>query len=554
MATDRDRVLPGVLRGALAFALGLIALLLWLNRDYVSSQFAASCSVTVRLVTPTNRDDERLDRAFAAAQAARPSDAKLDAESKRRIREAYVLAPSKGEALEAARSFTQALAAAFDAEGKGALDTRVSGRAYAVPDATSNAVSTVLTFGAPALGLLASVLLMLAWRERIAVGDFKVPRGAGVGFAASLVFPVALLVLPGWLFMALFAMAIPTAIAGLIVYKMHEVHRASRWPSAQGRIVRSKTRTVETKEANDSPSRGNLPDIEYVFSVDGVEHRGKRIGIGEIKPDSPEVEAALERYHVGRTGPVYYNPDKPEEAVLERDAPASPATMYAVAAGVMVVGLTVVVAFTRIGEIIAWLQPRFPPGAIVHAFLFFLACGLVASVILISDLASALAAARWPTAAGTVLSSRAEPRRTLVPGGQGQTAVMWSPLVEYGYRVGARDYHGARIAFGPAFSGARELADVTVARYTTGATVTVHYDPANPSQSTLETRVAFRWLSLVVTAAFFAAALFFSGRFGSYARNRSSAISRSLLRCILGPVGEGVTGNSAIARTRTGTL
>jgi len=295
---------------------------------------------------------------------------------------------------------------------------------------------------------------------------------------------------------------------------MRELQRASRWPSAQGRITRSKTRTVKTKQADGSRSVGNLPDIEYVFSVEGVEHRGKRIGIGEIAPDSPEVQAALERYQVGRTGPVYYNPDKPEEAVLERDAPASPTTMYAIAGGVMVVGLAVVVAFTRIGEIVSWLEPHFPPSAFVPGFLFFLACGLVTSLILISDLASALLAARWPTAAGTVISSRAESRRVLIPRGQGQTVVMWSPLVEYSYRVGARDYHGARIAFGAAVSGARELADVTVARYPTGAAVTVHYDPANPSSATLETRVGFKWLSLMVTAAFFAAALFFSGRFG----------------------------------------
>ncbi|MFI4999421.1 MAG: DUF3592 domain-containing protein [Reyranellales bacterium] len=375
-------------------------------------------------------------------------------------------------------------------------------------------MTTFLTFGAPVLGLLAGALLMLAWRERVAVGDFKLPPGIGFGFAASMLFPVALLVLPGWLFMALFAMMIPTAIAGLIVYKMHEVHRAARWPSAQGRIVRSKTRTVDIKLDNGSPSRGNAPDIEYVFSVDGVEHHGTRIGIGEIKPDSPEVEAALERYQVGRTGPVYYNPDRPEEAVLERDAPASPATMYTFAAGVMFVGLAVVVAFTRISEIIDWLQPHFPPGAIIQGFLFFLGCGLVASLSLISNLASALAAARWPTAVGTVLTSRAESRRELAPGGGNQTMVVWSPLVEYSYRVGGRDYHGARIAFGPAVSAGRDLADSIAGRYPEGATVTVHYDPANPSQSTLETHVAFAWISLVVTAAFFAVALFFSGRFG----------------------------------------
>ena len=176
--------------------------------------------------------------------------------------------------------------------------------------------------------------------------------------------------------------------------------------SAQGRIVRSRTRSVETKLADGSPSRGNAPDIEYVFSVDGVEHRGTRIGIGEIKPDSAEVEAALERYQVGRTGPVYYNPDHPEDAGLVRDAPASPATMYTFAAGVMFVGLAVVVAFWWIGDIISWLQPHFPPGAIIQGS--FSAAGWWYRRRCSSPPVR-FAAARWPTVAGP--SSRADPSR-----------------------------------------------------------------------------------------------------------------------------------------------
>jgi len=51
--------------------------------------------------------------------------------------------------------------------------------------------------------------------------------------------------------------------------------------------------------------------------------------------------------------------------------------MYGVAGGVVVVGLVVVFGFTQAIDIILWLQPHFPPGAIVHAFLFFVACGLI---------------------------------------------------------------------------------------------------------------------------------------------------------------------------------
>jgi hypothetical protein len=186
--------------------------------------------------------------------------------------------------------------------------------------------------------------------------------------------------------------------------------------------------------------------------------------------------------------------------------------MYGVAGGVVILGLVVVLGFTRASDIIDWLQPYFPPGAVVHGFLFFVACGLVASLSVISNLAEARAAANWPSVQGTVVSSRAESRRSLTHTGGGSTVTVWSPLVEYSYSVGERSYHGSRIAFGPEVAGGRELADRTVARYPAGATVNVHYDPSNPSHATLETQLAARWLSLLVPLAFFAVALFFSGR------------------------------------------
>ncbi len=88
---------------------------------------------------------------------------------------------------------------------------------------------------------------------------------------------------------------------------------------------------------------------------------------------------------------------------------------------------------------------------------------------------------------------------------------VWSPVVEYAYRVDGRDHHGARIAFGAEVAGGRALAEATTARYPKGSAVTVHYDPANPAFAVLEPRVAFAWSTFLVTVAFFAAAVFFSG-------------------------------------------
>jgi len=186
--------------------------------------------------------------------------------------------------------------------------------------------------------------------------------------------------------------------------------------------------------------------------------------------------------------------------------------MHGFAGGVVLLGLAVVFGFTRASDIIQWLQPHFPPGAIVQGFLFFAAAGLISSLVVISDLAEARASARWPSTPGTVLSSRVEGHSTLVTRGGGQSTTVWSPLVEYSFHVGERSYHGSRIAFGPEVAAGRGLADAVVARYPVGASVTVHYDPANPAHATLETGLAFRWMALLFPLAFFAIALFFSGR------------------------------------------
>jgi len=143
--------------------------------------------------------------------------------------------------------------------------------------------------------------------------------------------------------------------------------------------------------------------------------------------------------------------------------------------------------------------------------LFCAAAGLLLSLFLIANRRKAMAAARWPTAMGKILSSVAEAHRTLVPSGRGQTVTVWAPVVEYSYSVDGRDYHGSRLAFGADVTGPQAFAEATVVRYPAGQQVTVHFDPANPSFAVLETRVAFAWSTLLLAVAFFAAALFFSG-------------------------------------------
>ncbi len=119
----------------------------------------------------------------------------------------------------------------------------------------------------------------------------------------------------------LFALALPGMIAGAMVMKMREVRRAASWTQASARILKSELATTEEKIADNKTRTVTLPVVEYEFSKGFDKFQGNRISIGEIAPGSVEAQQALERYRVGASVPVYYNPANPGESVLERELP-----------------------------------------------------------------------------------------------------------------------------------------------------------------------------------------------------------------------------------------
>jgi hypothetical protein len=110
--------------------------------------------------------------------------------------------------------------------------------------------------------------------------------------------------------------ALPIAFAGVILSKLREVKAAASWTRGTARIVRSE-QVMEKRNDREVPAAR----IEFEYTVTFDKYRGNRVSIGEIVPGSPEVAAALRRYPLGGTAPVYYDPKQPNSAVLERDLP-----------------------------------------------------------------------------------------------------------------------------------------------------------------------------------------------------------------------------------------
>ena len=102
---------------------------------------------------------------------------------------------------------------------------------------------------------------------------------------------------------------------------------AMSWPTASGKVTRSEVETHSQsvrRRGSDGVRRSSVEeyytaDIEYEFTLDGVKHTGNQLTTvqGGNLATRPSVEKSLEKYPVGQTVVVSYNPDDPSQSVLE---------------------------------------------------------------------------------------------------------------------------------------------------------------------------------------------------------------------------------------------
>jgi len=131
--------------------------------------------------------------------------------------------------------------------------------------------------------------------------------------------------------------------------------------------------------------------------------------------------------------------------------------------------------------------------------------GILLLLLVISALREAVAMKRWPVAKGRILSSKVEQYQAVAGAGDSGTArsrmTLYRPVVAYEYDVAGQRFHGNRIAQSPGINrGAPLFAEKTVARYPSGSTVDVRFNPKRPSESVLEPRVPAGWILVALIA------------------------------------------------------
>lgn len=107
-------------------------------------------------------------------------------------------------------------------------------------------------------------------------------------------------------------------LLGIIFFTRRKVEQASNWPSTTGTVTFS---TVEWRRSSDNNGSSAYPVIQYTYQVMGQLLQGRKIAPG------PEVGGSgankvVARYPAGTQVTVYYDPNNPSDAVLERGMPA----------------------------------------------------------------------------------------------------------------------------------------------------------------------------------------------------------------------------------------
>lgn len=114
---------------------------------------------------------------------------------------------------------------------------------------------------------------------------------------------------------------------------------AETWPTAMGKVHGCEVVEEQSRDRHGHSSTWYNPTVSYAYGVAGREFQSRRLRFGNYRSASrKKAEAALAPYPAGATVAVRYNPDKPEECVLETKRPG-PVYLIMAVAGLIFVGM-----------------------------------------------------------------------------------------------------------------------------------------------------------------------------------------------------------------------
>jgi hypothetical protein len=118
-------------------------------------------------------------------------------------------------------------------------------------------------------------------------------------------------------------------LIGFFVYiiwnRQRQVSVSKSWPTAAGTVLSASVELRRSRSGQSGYSLSHYPVVVYDYEVRGQRYQGNRIGFSEIGTGwAGPAQQQITRYPAGGAVQVYYNPQNPADAVLERSAPGNP--------------------------------------------------------------------------------------------------------------------------------------------------------------------------------------------------------------------------------------
>lgn len=126
--------------------------------------------------------------------------------------------------------------------------------------------------------------------------------------------------------------------------------KSQTWPSTPGKIIRSKVKAVRApaygkKRGADGGRTAFLPDILYSYRANGEDFESGQLFFAQDSYCTNKVASdRVDQYPEGSEVTVYYNPDEPEMALLDRNRDSEISSTLTSGAAFVVIGLVMVIA------------------------------------------------------------------------------------------------------------------------------------------------------------------------------------------------------------------
>ncbi len=107
------------------------------------------------------------------------------------------------------------------------------------------------------------------------------------------------------------------AFLGIIFFMRRRMAVVSQWPSTMGTVLMS---TIEQRSSGEG-GYTDYPVVQYSYQINGQAYQSYKLAPGPELGGSG-ARKVIAKYPAGAQVMVFYDPQKPSDAVLERKAPA----------------------------------------------------------------------------------------------------------------------------------------------------------------------------------------------------------------------------------------